>query len=570
MHPNTRRTSAAIATKDAEPTASQEAMPPPGPLAPKPLQASSDEVKTLKNARIITKVSEVHSVCALADALLRFASQQSAGQQTLLPAAHDKKVFKALGTILSTLANQDGADNIEIALEDAKEAAKEGTKEGMREVVREEVKEIIQGEVMEMLKEELRKMGENQDRAHSSWKECQQEMQEAMKAKRSSDYPPLGSPPVSYSAVTAAGVTAAAHPNLVARKATQERQILIKLSEGNEIMGREVEAQEVLQAVQRRISAMEDSEGIRIRMVTRNMRRNDMVLEMATDAGAAWIRSGDRMRELAEQLGGSVKERTYTVIVKFVPTIFDHEKELDEVTENNGMQKGDIVSMRPIKPVERRKEGQLTAHYIAAFKSAELANRAISNGLVIHNRDRKVEKLKTEPMRCLKCQEYGHMAKDCEAKEDVCATCAATGHRSAVCTVADARGSKCVSCKVYGHASWDRSCPAFLRRCDEMDQKQIENALPYFPSSEPWTWLPNSSNGRPQPQYTPGPPPPIYYRQGSQRERQQDNGWETVRRRNEGGARNGGETGERPWLPGPGQQPPGGTQSNNEGQSAYI
>ena len=48
----------------------------------------------------------------------------------------------------------------------------------------------------------------------------------------------------------------------------------------------------------------------------------------------------------------------------------------------------------------------------------------------------------------------------------------------------------CVSCKSNTHASWDRDCPEFCRRCDQFDENYPENNLPYFPSKESWTLTP--------------------------------------------------------------------------------
>lgn len=39
-----------------------------------------------------------------------------------------------------------------------------------------------------------------------------------------------------------------------------------------------------------------------------------------------------------------------------------------------------------------------------------------------------------------------------------------------------------------GHASWDRTCPTFLRKCREQDRTHPQNALPFFPSTAEWTW----------------------------------------------------------------------------------
>ena len=37
------------------------------------------------------------------------------------------------------------------------------------------------------------------------------------------------------------------------------------------------------------------------------------------------------------------------------------------------------------------------------------------------------------------------------------------------------------------HASWDRNCPEFIKRCAWYDEKHPDNALKFFPTKEVWT-----------------------------------------------------------------------------------
>ncbi|KAJ3743986.1 hypothetical protein DFH05DRAFT_1359983, partial [Lentinula detonsa] len=45
----------------------------------------------------------------------------------------------------------------------------------------------------------------------------------------------------------------------------------------------------------------------------------------------------------------------------------------------------------------------------------------------------------------------------------------------------------CVNCGIDGHASTDRDCPAFQRRCESLNRRMPTNQLPFFPSDEEWT-----------------------------------------------------------------------------------
>ena len=138
-----------------------------------------------------------------------------------------------------------------------------------------------------------------------------------------------------------------------------------------------------------------------------------------------------------------------------------------------------------MKPIQRRSPGQKTAHLILSLTDADTANRAIANGLVICNRRTRIEKVKKEPVRCLKCHGWNHFAYECISTQDTCGNCAEK-HRTSECHQPELK--RCVSCNVEGHASWSRECPVFLRKVDECNYHNPENLLPFIPAAEPWTW----------------------------------------------------------------------------------
>jgi hypothetical protein len=97
-------------------------------------------------------------------------------------------------------------------------------------------------------------------------------------------------------------------------------------------------------------------------------------------------------------------------------------------------------------------------------------------------------RLKHEPMQCMKCRHWGHFAYTCSTTIDTCGTCGGE-HRSNECSSKEK--TYCISCKSNMHASWDRDCPEFRRRCGQYDENYPENSLPYFPTSEDWTLTPH-------------------------------------------------------------------------------
>ncbi|KAF8816723.1 hypothetical protein BYT27DRAFT_7010626, partial [Phlegmacium glaucopus] len=96
-------------------------------------------------------------------------------------------------------------------------------------------------------------------------------------------------------------------------------------------------------------------------------------------------------------------------------------------------------------------------------------------------------KHKKEPIRCLKCQGWNHVASECMSSTDICGTCGIRGHRTSSCDNSNA--THCRSCDADDHTSWFRDCPTFIRKCKEYNSKHPENDLPYYPSLEPWTWV---------------------------------------------------------------------------------
>lgn len=66
-----------------------------------------------------------------------------------------------------------------------------------------------------------------------------------------------------------------------------------------------------------------------------------------------------------------------------------------------------------------------------------------------------------------------------------CGNCA-ENHNTADCH--QPKKMRCVSCNTEDHASWSRTCPTFLRKIEDYNRRNPENMLPYYPTSDPWTW----------------------------------------------------------------------------------
>ena len=141
------------------------------------------------------------------------------------------------------------------------------------------------------------------------------------------------------------------------------------------------------------------------------------------------------------------------------------------------------------------------------FKDAVSANTILRDGASIFNKRTSPKKPKKEPIRCLKCQKYGHEQRNCHAPSAICARCAHT-HATDACPP-DNFTPKCANCSGR-HTSYNRDCPTFWDKCHLIDRRCPENNLAFYPTNEPWTWVTleyDVQNTMPPPP-PPGPRPP--------------------------------------------------------------
>jgi hypothetical protein len=306
-------------------------------------------------------------------------------------------------------------------------------------------------------------------------------------------------------------------PRLAAKEGIKLRQFFLEGATRETRIGK-MSAAETKKAVNQAIEKA-GGEGLKARSTTRQSKEG-LLVEMETDAGAAWMRTDTNARAFCEALGPGIeiKRRPYNVFAYNVSTAIDPDngEHLKEISEANDIQDGGLIAMRWVKPPNRRdRADQRTAHLILSFSNVDDANRAILTGLTICQRRTRVSKPKKEPVRCMKCHNWNHVAWECTAQNDTCGTCGGNDHWTKDCTNQEKK--HCVSCKTDDHASWSRMCPVFLKKCEDMDRRTPENNLPFFPATEAWTWSP-----------TPPPtgyhsrvdlPPPILTRGRNQQER---------------------------------------------------
>lgn len=191
-----------------------------------------------------------------------------------------------------------------------------------------------------------------------------------------------------------------------------------------------------------------------------------------------------------------VKQQTFPLIFRFVPCTFDPNNEIDisQITDGANIRRHDIAEIKWIKKLEDRHEGQEVANIKVMMNSEEAANQLLGTRLFLHDSLVVLSKDKREPIRCNKCQEYGHIRAKCRNSER-CGTCASGAHDTARCT--SKSEPKCVSCgPTSSHASTSRECGAFLEKCQNLDNKYPENRMFFYPTSERWTWVTDETHLR--------------------------------------------------------------------------
>ncbi|KAF9542458.1 hypothetical protein CPC08DRAFT_650165, partial [Agrocybe pediades] len=323
----------------------------------------------------------------------------------------------------------------------------------------------------------------------------------------------------SYSEVTRNGPTndknREADPRLMAREAIKARQYLLDFPPDSII--HKTSATEIMEICKKALKeSYEHHEQNGIRSVERLNRSKGILIEFSTKEGAQWMKINDNANRLLQAMGqhghgGQWKKRSHNIIAYYAPVEFNPEDptHIEELLSVNKISKDELIRTRYAKPIHRRHPQQRFAHLILTIANADTANTLINEGMNIFGKRTDVRKCKKEPIRCLKCQTYNHLAKECINQHDTCGTCGSKEHRTQGCN--NTTSYQCVPCGGLDHPSWSRHCPTFLRKCEDYDKMHPENNIPYFPSEESWTWNnnfpPPNVRHAPETQVMPEPSP---------------------------------------------------------------
>jgi hypothetical protein len=220
------------------------------------------------------------------------------------------------------------------------------------------------------------------------------------------------------------------------------------------------------------------------------LRKGGLLLELDTSESAVWLKEASPRTSFLTNVGSgaNINDRSYQVIAQFVPVQFDPTDpgQIQQFEAFNNLESQSILKAEWIKPIKDRKPLQRVATLRIFLRDAASANKILKAGAHIYNKRITPKKPKREPIRCLRCQRFGHERRDCNAILARCGKCAGN-HETEACTI-DYLATRCVNCDGR-HPSFDRDCTKFLEKCHLLDNRCPENKLAFYPTADEWTWV---------------------------------------------------------------------------------
>ena len=139
-----------------------------------------------------------------------------------------------------------------------------------------------------------------------------------------------------------------------------------------------------------------------------------------------------------------------------------------------------------IKDPNHRKPGQQFANVKIQCKDADTANSLIlgSGRINYLGSPLRLHKDTKDHNACNRCQKYGHIASGCKEEQFTCGKCGGD-HKTWECTT---NGLKCTPCGMSDHRTNDEKCPKCIERSNIYHNRMPEAFMPYFLTSEKWTW----------------------------------------------------------------------------------
>ena len=299
-------------------------------------------------------------------------------------------------------------------------------------------------------------------------------------------------------AATVTHILPTSHSLAVNRQEAQFRKVLIDIHRDVDVSGVsavQLTEQELVQKAMLALELMRDAghphpDGMRFLTVKR-LRHGGLLYKLNTKEAALWLQRPENMQPFTTKFGhdASITAKNYACLLRNAPVYLhpDDPRDLRDLEAVNGWNPNELVAAHWIKPIDKRRQGQQHAHLIIKLSTPQRANEAIMQGIAVHGRHLPVEKLRKEARRCLRCQrlEPSHLARDCDWDIDICGTCG-QDHPTRECNTGKLR---CMNCNSEAHASWSRTCPAFVEATRKIQNANKLERYRFFPLiDDPSTW----------------------------------------------------------------------------------
>nr|XP_018915290.1 PREDICTED: uncharacterized protein LOC109042819 [Bemisia tabaci] len=162
-----------------------------------------------------------------------------------------------------------------------------------------------------------------------------------------------------------------------------------------------------------------------------------------------------------------VKDKKPMVRINGVDSDIKEEELIEEIRSKNfqGWDK-EVFKKAVGKGIKKKTRNEKFATWILEV-SGQLRQQILDMGTVFvaYNGCRVWDHI--DILRCYKCHKFGHPAKRCGEKEEVCSWCGKTGHRRADCKVAAPTCPCCSSQKIRAdHDVFDHGCPSLIREME--------------------------------------------------------------------------------------------------------
>ena len=234
------------------------------------------------------------------------------------------------------------------------------------------------------------------------------------------------------------------------RSAIKQRQLLLDPDSDHLLIKNDTTTEKLAKVFQQALDLlkMDAAPNLQLRSLFR-LCNQGIVLELTSADAARWVKHPIHRVEFTEKLGGKIclKDRQYNVVVSFLPisTDINSPDTAWSIEIGNDLPDGTISKMCWIKDPSKRDRCQRVAHALFSITNPEAANKIIDQSLYVNLECLRLRKDKREPIPCLKCQHWGHLAKDCKETRDTCGTCTKE-HRTTNCC--SFQTFYCVNCTI--------------------------------------------------------------------------------------------------------------------------